>query len=622
MIIYGTALGGSLVKSEFPPGNVTGFRTIAEDEQIVLKWQDPDDTTVGNAAIARWAGTKIVRKEGGYPDNESDGAVVTDSTVRNQYSENGFVDTGLVNGVEYYYQAFPYSDSGTVNSDLGNRVTAKPQKTPPQNVTSFVAKPGNEQISLTWRDPEDVGGDAPVVWAGTKIVRKEGSYPENEIDGAVAVDSTVRNQYQEDGFVDEGLKNGVAYYYQAYPYSATGSVNRGETNRVQVSPSGIAPGNVQKFTVGLGVGRLRLRWTDPDDGVWAGTKVVRKTGDYPVDETDGVLVVNSTEKNQYQTNAFVDEGLTNGVVYFYQAFPYAETGAVNRNEANRGTAESKETPTYNYTGSHTRYNSTHPTKGTPRFYAILRTSGTFTLDMEEALDVFLCGGGGSGLPEVETNIVAYIYWYGSGAGGGRTTTFRNVPVKSSVAVAVTVGAGGSAIIGGIGGTGGTSYFGSYSVAGGTGSGSSKITPSSTNTFIDNNLGFPGGSGGGGTQGGNGGYNGASGGSGDVCSGGSGQGTTTRAFGGDISPFNTMYYGPGGGASSSTSSGSGGTGGGGKGGCGAASSNTVTPVNGTAYTGGGAGGGCAYYNRGIRNNSSGSAAGGSGIVIIRWGDWSA
>ena len=234
MIVYGSILGGKFAKSEYSPGNVTEFQAIAEDKQIVLKWRDPADTIIGNATLARWAGTKIVRKEGSYPENESDGTIVTNNTERNQYLENGFVDAGLVNGVEYYYQAFPCSDTGVVNTNTANRAAAKPQNVPPQNIVNFVAKSGNTQITLTWVDPEDTSGDKPVIWAGTKIVRKQGSYPDNELDGTVVVDNTVQNQYQTDGFVDTGLEDGE-YYYQAFPYSTDEGINRNEENRAKAS---------------------------------------------------------------------------------------------------------------------------------------------------------------------------------------------------------------------------------------------------------------------------------------------------------------------------------------------------------------------------------------------------
>ena len=84
-------------------------------------------------------------------------------------------------------------------------------------------------------------------------------------------------------------------------------------------------------------------------------------------------------------------------------------------------------------------------------------------------------------------------------------------------------------------------------------------------------------------------------------GGTGQGTTTRAFG---EPDGTLYAGGGGGMGTYGIA-WGGSGGGGRGYWAANYTGTITsysPIEGTANTGGGGGGG---------------AAGGSGVAIIRW-----
>lgn len=62
--------------------------------------------------MATWQGTKIIRKVGSYPQNENDGVLVVNNGVRNQYAENGFVDTGLTNRVVYYYSIFTYTTDG------------------------------------------------------------------------------------------------------------------------------------------------------------------------------------------------------------------------------------------------------------------------------------------------------------------------------------------------------------------------------------------------------------------------------------------------------------------------------------------------------------------------------
>lgn len=101
-----------------PPGNVSNASVTVGNGQLTIKWTDPTDSD--------WASTKLVRKVGGYPTSANDGTVIVTSAVRNQYAATGFVDTGLANGTQYYYQLFPADTSGNVNSNAANRLTATP----------------------------------------------------------------------------------------------------------------------------------------------------------------------------------------------------------------------------------------------------------------------------------------------------------------------------------------------------------------------------------------------------------------------------------------------------------------------------------------------------------------
>ena len=80
---------------------------------------------------------------------------------------------------------------------------------------------------------------------------------------------------------------------------------------------------------------IALTWTDPENeyaqpsgvliGEWMFTRIVRKTGSAPVNANDGILVVESGIKNQYQTTPYVDTGLISGTVYYYAAFAFTKT---------------------------------------------------------------------------------------------------------------------------------------------------------------------------------------------------------------------------------------------------------------------------------------------------------
>ena len=119
-------------KDGYPVGNISNLSANIGNGEVALSWQDPPDVTIedseGNIiTIARWAGTKLVRKTGSYPVHENDGTLIVDNTVYNQYQSNGFIDDGLSNGTTYYYMLFPYTEEDIATIDSANRISATPQ---------------------------------------------------------------------------------------------------------------------------------------------------------------------------------------------------------------------------------------------------------------------------------------------------------------------------------------------------------------------------------------------------------------------------------------------------------------------------------------------------------------
>lgn len=254
-------------------------------------------------------------------------------------------------------------------------------------------------------------------------------------------------------------------------------------------------------------------------------------------------------------------------------------------------------PAFNYTGDYDIVNDAGEAISVSKdnWNIRLLTSGNLTFtDLKNAssgVDVFLVGGGGGGTavganPTQPSNLSAN---FGSpGGGSGYTKTYSSISVASNTAYSATIGAGGA-----IGANGGQS---SITI------GSTTYNANGGNCSTYKAHGGPGGSGGaggggdpvanGGTDGGNGGagvYQGTT-----FTNGGTGQGTTTRAFG----ETSGVLYATGGGAGGnygkstgvSTAQGEGGgnnpnTGDGGKGG-------------------------------GYKAAGGAATAGGSGVVIIR------
>jgi hypothetical protein len=95
-----------------------------------------------------------------------------------------------------------------------------------------------------------------------------------------------------------------------------------------------------------GNAKVSLTWTDPVDktatpggevvAAWAHTKIIRKVGSAPAGPNDGVLVVESGVRNQYQSTPYVDTEVSNDVTYFYAAYAYTETGVVSEGANTEG----------------------------------------------------------------------------------------------------------------------------------------------------------------------------------------------------------------------------------------------------------------------------------------------
>lgn len=118
------------------------------------------------------------------------------------------------------------------------------KRIPVGTVKDFVAYPKSTQVALTWTDPGDLILDGATIanWKGTKIVRKIGSYPQNENDGALVLDNNVLNKYKDVKFIDSGLSSGATYYYSAFPYTDS-NVFGDKTDAMVADDSSGSPGS-------------------------------------------------------------------------------------------------------------------------------------------------------------------------------------------------------------------------------------------------------------------------------------------------------------------------------------------------------------------------------------------
>ena len=260
---------GALSNNElFKPYTVSNIKAVAGKNRIVISWNDPEDKKVtdqesGEVITAKWANTKVVMKTGSYPTNVQDGTLVVDNNERDKYKESGFEITGLNNNTTYYFRFFVYSDLDAVNTDENSKIEAMPTLIKPNGCTNISTKAGNGKITVSWTDPDNSEKDGEVcVWAGTKLVIKQGGYPTSPNDGTLVANSTVKNQYATTGYEITGLDNDVTYYGQLFPYSTDDVYNTDETNRFEATPKSVTVYGVQRQ-----IANSATTWTRIEGGV-------------------------------------------------------------------------------------------------------------------------------------------------------------------------------------------------------------------------------------------------------------------------------------------------------------------------------------------------------------------
>ena len=234
--------------SNFPGGSGSGggglalaaasnIKVLTASGKVYVRWTDPEDMVVGDATLATWAGTVLVRKAGSKPTSRRDGTIVLDSKERDKYKAAYFCDSGLTNGVEYFYKLFPYSTSNTYTDSSEDEFSATPNAVAVGDVSGItLAAAGNGKLSIKWTDPAATvvnDGVTLATWASTVVVVKAGGYATSptDPDAAYTFTSTTRNAYAANPLVATGLTNGTTYYVSLFPMSTDGKANTNAANR-------------------------------------------------------------------------------------------------------------------------------------------------------------------------------------------------------------------------------------------------------------------------------------------------------------------------------------------------------------------------------------------------------
>lgn len=307
---------------------VTDIQTLAAAGKVYVKWTDPDDLVVAGSTLAAWGGTLLVRKAGSAPVSRRDGTVVLDSKTRNAYQNEYFCDSGLTDGVTYYYKFFPYTTQGSYTDSADDEFNKTPAPVAVGNVSSMSAvAAGNGKLALKWTDPSATvvnDGVTLATWAKTTVVVKAGGYATDpdDADAAYRLAVTTRNQYASSPLTVTGLQNGVTYYVSFFPVSTDGAVNTNTANRITGIPDRLKistvpsqsgtltyNGNSQspswsdydanKMTIGnqtagVNAGSYTAQFTPKDDYCWSDGSTTAKNVTWTIGKKAGTLTVSPT----------------------------------------------------------------------------------------------------------------------------------------------------------------------------------------------------------------------------------------------------------------------------------------------------------------------------------------
>jgi len=173
----------------------------------------------------------------------------------------------------------------------------------PSAPQSLTATAGSGSVSLTWAAPVSDGGAAIT---GYDIYRGTSPGAESATPVAVNVPGTA--------FTDNGLTNGVTYYYKVAAVNSVGvSAQSNETFATSQLVQATVPSAPTGLTATGGNGTAKLNWTAPaSNGGSAITGYDIYRGTSPGGEAATPVASNVAG------TSFTDTGLTNGTTYYYK----------------------------------------------------------------------------------------------------------------------------------------------------------------------------------------------------------------------------------------------------------------------------------------------------------------
>lgn len=193
---------------------------------------------------------------------------------------------------------------------------------------------------------------------------------------------------------------------------------------------GTTPANISNLYAVPGNFQINLKWTIPGGSGLAGVRVLRKTGGFPLNSSDGTLLAHAF------VSQITDTGLSNGTAYYYAVYSYDAAGKFSTGATLAAVPYSPGTPLLGKTvtsapGASEFYTGVADKAG--NFYAVGYQMGTSTYSYAAGITAFGTNSSGSQYNPVlvKYNAAGAAQWARSITSGFGDAAFYSVDTDSA-----------------------------------------------------------------------------------------------------------------------------------------------------------------------------------------------